>query len=80
MKRNLKHHVDGMQMGSPLPFAEKRLEDMENGSTLFYTAMNGQCLFIKENDIVRIATDEEQNEYIKERIRYRNKLSKEKKL
>jgi hypothetical protein len=76
MKRNLKHHVDGMQTGVPLPFAEKKLKDMENGSTLFYTALNGQCLFIKENDAVRIATDKETNEYIKEKIKYRNKLSK----
>lgn len=33
MKRNLKHHVDGTQIGNPLPFAEKKLKDMENGST-----------------------------------------------
>ena len=74
MKRNLQHHVDGMQTGVPLPFAEKKLKNMENGSTLFYTALNGICLFIKEDDAVRKATDKECNEYIKKKIKGRNKL------
>ncbi len=45
MKRNL-----GMQISNPLSFAKNKLKDMENGSTLYYTAWNGQGLFIKENN------------------------------
>lgn len=67
MKRNLKFNVDGMQMSDPLPFAEKKLKDMENGSTLYYTAWNGHNLYVKENDIVRDSTNEEWFKYHKKR-------------
>lgn len=74
MKRNLKHFVDGIQSPGaiPLPFAERKLKKLDDGSTLLYRAWNGHALFVKDKGKVRLATDREFEKYKQEMIRKEN--------
>lgn len=74
MKRNLKIHVDGIQCPGaiPLPYAKKKLEKLDDSSTLLYLAWNGHALFVKDKGEVRLATDEEFQKYKQEMIRKEN--------
>lgn len=61
--RNVKRHFDGIMIQCSMSYATKQLKEQEIGSTLLVTALNGQELFVKDKNGVRVSTEEEWKNY-----------------